>query len=685
MLTGPGTIPADQTPVMTDTASTAPPIEMLGGGLTAHGHASESAVLESEDASIFVYSSDPAFQSGLEDAARDDYSLTPVEEWAELVKAVESGRAKIVLLDADALRGRVEWRIARLKAAAEWCVIVIAATRDRAPYLMELLWQHQIHRLVIKPLGLGVSRILMESAVARFRQLRDDPSERDRRPEEEESVASAWIERLRSRNVPLLVTYASLAVAFAIMVRVVIVPVLNTPSSVPAVGVNDEPAVPTVTETPQSIEIARLLGLAGEARTQGWIVSPDGQSALDHYAAILAIDPSHAEATTELGALLDDLYARAEAEMLAESLDLAGITLEQIRRIRPEDTRLAFLDRQLELAFAQSLSEPGLGEFDLSSPMPVVAAVPALSELDSLLTVAEVRLQNGQLLAPAGDSAFDYLRRAEALSGDDAIVVDIRQELADALSAEAFALFDQGDFASAEVRIAAAVELGADPEPLAGLDGDIAETRATAAADAEAARLAGLMADAQERLQQGLLVDPEDDSAIFYLSALRSDSPEYPELDAAWQQLSDSVAASAAEAIGAGDWETGEVMLASLETISTEPEVVSELGAELERSRLRQQLRTEPAAPSELVLVESTPLVYPLAALQASIEGWVDLEFVVGLDGLVSEATVVGAEPEGEFEQAAIDAVSSYRYEPFVLDGLGYERLLSLRIRFAIQ
>ncbi len=685
MLTGPGTIPADQTPVTPDNASTAPPIEMLGVGLTAHGSAPQSAALESEGASIFVYSRDPSFQSSLEDAARDEYSLTPIEEWAELVEAVESGRAKILLLDADTLRGRVEWRIARLKAAAEWCVVMIAANRDRAPYLMELLWQHQIHRLVIKPLGVGVSRILMESAVARYRQLRDDPAERETGSEEEKPVASTWIQRLQPRNAPLLITYACLAVALAIMVRVVIVPMLNAPATAPVVEVSDEAAAPITAETPGSIEIARRLALAGEARAQGWITNPEGQSAVDHYAAILAIDPSHAEASTELGALLDDLFAQAETEMLAESFDLAGLTLDQIRRVQPENPRLAFLDRQLELALAQSLNDPGLGELDVSSPMPVVAAIPALSELDSLLTVADVRLQNGQLLAPAGDSALDYLRRAEALSGDDAIVLDTRQALAVALAEDASVYFDQGDFASAEVRIAAALELGADAEPLTTLEENIVGLRAAATADAEAARLAGLMANAQERLQQGQFVDPEGDSALFYLSELRSDSPEYPELEAVWQELSDSVAAGAAEAIGSGDWETSDVLLASLETISTEPDLVSELRIELEQSRLRQQFLTEPVAPSELVLVESVPLVYPASALQASIEGWVDLEFVVGLDGLVTEATVVSAEPVGEFEQAALDAVSSYRYEPFVLDGVGYERLLSVRIRFAIQ
>ena len=90
----------------------------------------------------------------------------------------------------------------------------------------------------------------------------------------------------------------------------VIMPMLNAPATAPVVEVSDEAAAPITAETPGSIEIARRLALAGEARTQGWITNPEGQSAVDHYAAILAIDPSHAEASTELGALFDDLFAQ---------------------------------------------------------------------------------------------------------------------------------------------------------------------------------------------------------------------------------------------------------------------------------------------------------------------------------------------------------------------------------------
>jgi TonB family protein len=416
------------------------------------------------------------------------------------------------------------------------------------------------------------------------------------------------------------------------------------------------------------------------------LTGPAGASAMDHYLGVLEYDPGHAEAAARLAALLDALFGQAEAELLAESPDLAAQTLEKIRRVQPDHSRLAFLQRQLDIVLERSAEAPPLADLDLSSPIPVVAAIPALSELDSLLTVADVRLQSGQLLLPAGDSAFDYLRRAETISADDPIVVETRSELVSALAAAARAEFDVGAIASAEQHIAAARELGSADDALTALDSEIAALRSAAAAEAEAARLATLLSSAEERLDEGVLVEPEDDSALFYLDSLRSENPGYPDLEATWQRLTDEVAASAAAAIGAGDWESAESWLAALESIADDPErATADLRNDLEVFRLQEEFLSVPAAPSDLVLLEASPSVYPQQAQQSGVEGWVDLEFVVGLDGLVAEVTVTGAEPVGVFEQAAIDAVSTHRYEPFALDGRSYERLLSLRVRFTLQ
>ncbi|MFL2547213.1 MAG: TonB family protein [Candidatus Rariloculaceae bacterium] len=63
----------------------------------------------------------------------------------------------------------------------------------------------------------------------------------------------------------------------------------------------------------------------------------------------------------------------------------------------------------------------------------------------------------------------------------------------------------------------------------------------------------------------------------------------------------------------------------------------------------------------------------------------VDLEFILSRDGNVTEISATAAEPAGEFEEAAMEALSTYRFEPFELDGRIYERRVRFRMRFALQ
>ncbi|MGM0525165.1 MAG: energy transducer TonB [Pseudomonadota bacterium] len=67
-----------------------------------------------------------------------------------------------------------------------------------------------------------------------------------------------------------------------------------------------------------------------------------------------------------------------------------------------------------------------------------------------------------------------------------------------------------------------------------------------------------------------------------------------------------------------------------------------------------------------IVKVQAT---YPRRAMQRGIEGYVVVEFTVTPQGSVRDPVVVQAEPEGVFEQSALDAVLKFKYKPRVIDG----------------
>ena len=217
-------------------------------------------------------------------------------------------------------------------------------------------------------------------------------------------------------------------------------------------------------------------------------------------------------------------------------------------------------------------------------------------------------------------------------------------------------------------------------ETLAVLDLDLAAAREVATRNANSELLELGVA----RIREDRLTAPENDNALDYLRRLRAESPDYPGLDSAWRSLGEALAGKVEESVTAADWAGAEAWLESL-TLVAAPSTVERLRAELAAERLEAEYRSTPAAEGELRLLTAVDPVYPEEARRRGISGWVDLEFVVGTDGIPHERRVVAANPPGAFEYAALAAVSLYRYEPFEHDGRAYERLTRVRIRFDLR
>jgi protein TonB len=88
---------------------------------------------------------------------------------------------------------------------------------------------------------------------------------------------------------------------------------------------------------------------------------------------------------------------------------------------------------------------------------------------------------------------------------------------------------------------------------------------------------------------------------------------------------------------------------------------------------------------------DATPQVriqpdYPVQARQKRIEGWVDVEFTVGVDGSVRDPVVLGSQPKTIFDRAALQAIKGWKYSPRIEDGKPVERRgLRVRIRFTLE
>lgn len=78
--------------------------------------------------------------------------------------------------------------------------------------------------------------------------------------------------------------------------------------------------------------------------------------------------------------------------------------------------------------------------------------------------------------------------------------------------------------------------------------------------------------------------------------------------------------------------------------------------------------------------------IYPSRALTRGIEGYVDLQFTITATGATSDINVIAAEPKNTFNNAAIRALSKWKYKPKVVDGIAIAKTgQRTRLRFQIN
>jgi periplasmic protein TonB len=88
---------------------------------------------------------------------------------------------------------------------------------------------------------------------------------------------------------------------------------------------------------------------------------------------------------------------------------------------------------------------------------------------------------------------------------------------------------------------------------------------------------------------------------------------------------------------------------------------------------------------SQLTLLKSVQPTYPNRAAVSRTEGWVELGFTVSETGQVKDVVVHATSVPGVFEEAAVRAVSQWRYQPVLRDAKPVPVRTELRIRFALS
>jgi protein TonB len=75
---------------------------------------------------------------------------------------------------------------------------------------------------------------------------------------------------------------------------------------------------------------------------------------------------------------------------------------------------------------------------------------------------------------------------------------------------------------------------------------------------------------------------------------------------------------------------------------------------------------------------------YPARALNRRIEGWVKVEFTVRADGSVGDATVVSAEPDAVFNEAALTAIGKWKFKEKIVNGVAVPQRAVQKLQFKL-
>lgn len=218
--------------------------------------------------------------------------------------------------------------------------------------------------------------------------------------------------------------------------------------------------------------IGDLVRRADQAFAAGRYVAADGSSAAELYRDALKLDANDASARAGFDRSIDFGVRNAEQALLAERIDEAAGAVETLRLLAPANSRLAFLQSQIDKERARANQDAAQRQAFEARQVQIRASLGQM----------EARLARGALLDPARDNALLHFRAAEELGPGDGVVRNARDTLIAALLNAADARLESADAAGATRLIDAAASVNSSAPGLDPLRRRLEQLRSEAAA-----------------------------------------------------------------------------------------------------------------------------------------------------------------------------------------------------------
>jgi TonB family protein len=460
-----------------------------------------------------------------------------------------------------------------------------------------------------------------------------------------------------------------------------------------AAAASDQRVAPLADTSIVQGKVDELLEKARLAMHERRFTEPAGDNALLYYRSAAAADAGNSEAHDGLQRVAGVLAARFEEALGAGRLDEAALTLANFKAASAGDARTAAFE--LHLYSAQIARAMGDGNVDRAAALVRQAqqsAVPAEqiarwraditrrqedARVQRLAGLIDDRIRDGNL-TEGDDSAKAYVQQLETAAPANAATQRAAHALLAACLHRAREAALAGNRADEDRWLDEARGAGAKPADIAAFQKELAGARQKAA-QAENEHLLQLV---HERLQDGRLTEPAQDSAAWYLTQLQASDAANAGLATTSRELAQRLLERVRTAALAGKPDDAD--LAQAKRWGADPKDVAAV-QQLQPSAASKTAAIDPASlAASLKRVRVAPPDYPASAMAGHITGSVTLDYTVDTRGETRDIRVVEAAPPQVFDQAAINAVKRWRYAPMIVNGAAIEVPVRTHIRFEL-
>jgi TonB family protein len=483
--------------------------------------------------------------------------------------------------------------------------------------------------------------------------------------------------------------------------------VTAAPAGAPRAADETGAAAPAVETSIVKGKVDDLLEKARLAMRERRYSEPIGDNALLYYRSAAAADATNGEALDGLQRVAGVLAARFDEAMTAGHFDEASLALASFKAAAPNDSRTPALEvrlitAQISKAMAdgnldrvnqlirQAQSTPSISADQINKWKTEANRRQEDAKVQRLASLISERIRDGRLVDPSDDSAKMYMQQLHDVAPTNTTTQHLGRDLNGAYMRKARDAAVSNKAADVDRWLGEAKAGGISTAEINAFQKELSNARQKAVG-VEADRLAGL---ARDRIRDGRLTDPAQDSAAYYITQAQATDGSNSQIGSLSHDLAGKLVDRARSSAQSGKGST---------VVDADLTQAKRWGADPKDILAVQQIQTAPKAPSSvarsaaaaagvstaslaasLKRTRYTAPEYPPKAMSQKVSGSVTVEYTVDTNGDPRDVRVIEATPPGVFDRAAVTAVKRWHYDPVTANGAPVEVPVRTSIRFEL-